>query len=106
MLYAYIINFFVTRKYRKFQKIDESNNVNIDVNIDGVNLHIFQTTWGISIKLSEEMWLVIVLNIIKKTMASSSLYKIHFWKKKQGGQIDPPSSLRVKKQAIIKVPLL
>ena len=49
---------------------------------------------------------MIVLNIIKKPWLHPHSRRYVFEKKKQGGQIDPPSSLRVKKQAIIKVPLL
>ena len=55
LLYADVISFFVTRKYKKIRKIDEN------INIDGVNLHISWTTWEILMKFSGKMWLIIIL---------------------------------------------
>ena len=36
------------------------------VNIDGESLHIYWTTWGILMKSSREIWLMIILKITKK----------------------------------------
>ena len=36
-------------------------------NIDRENLNISWTTWGISIKFSGKMWLIILLKVTKKT---------------------------------------
>ena len=35
------------------------------VNMDGENLHIIWTTWGISIKFSAKMWLMAILKVTK-----------------------------------------
>ena len=43
------------------------------VNIDGENLYIFWTAWGISMKFSGKMWLAIILKVTKKTKVSPSL---------------------------------
>ena len=53
LLYADVINFFVTRKC---QKTRESG---ANVNIEQENFHIFWTTWGTSMKFSGKMWLSI-----------------------------------------------
>ena len=57
------------------------------------NLRIFWTIWGISIKFSEKMWLMIISKV-------QSLWKVHFLKiHREWSQIDlpppppPPSSL-------------
>ena len=57
------------------------------VDIDGENLHIFGTTWGISIKFSEKMWLMIILKVTKKQAFNRSLEDT-FFKKPQGGRVD------------------
>ena len=36
------------------------------INIDVENLHTLWTTWGISMKFSEKMWLIIILKVSKK----------------------------------------
>ena len=36
------------------------------VNIENENLHIFWTTWGISMKFSGKTWLMIILKVTKK----------------------------------------
>ena len=57
------------------------------VNNEVKNLHIFWTTSGISMKFSETACLMIALKVTKNS-ASSSLRKIHFFEKTQGGQYD------------------
>ena len=52
-----VISLFVTKKCQKIPKTDES--------IDGENLHIFWTTWVISMKFSGKMSLMIILEVIK-----------------------------------------
>ena len=56
-------------------------------NIDRAILHIFWTIWGISMKFSGKMWLMII-KVTKKHSFTLSL-KDTFFKKPQGGQIDP-----------------
>ena len=50
--------------------------------IDREILHIFWITWGISIKFSGNMWLMIVLKVTKKQ-----------GKPQGGGQIDHPLAI-------------
>ena len=54
----------MSKKSKKLMKI---------VNIEGENLHIFWTTWGISIKLSGKMWLMIMLKVTKNKGFTLSL---------------------------------
>ena len=63
LLYAGNISLFATKKYEKLIKI---------VNINEENLHIFWTTWGISMKFSAKMCLTITLRL-QKTRALPSL---------------------------------
>ena len=63
------------KKSKKLMKI---------VDNDGENLHIFGTTWEISIKFSEKMWLMIILKVTKKQAFTRSLEDT-FFKKPQGG---------------------
>ena len=56
-------------------------------NIDREILHIFWTTWGISIKFSEKMWFLITLKVIKNKGFTLSLEYTFF--EKPGCQIDP-----------------
>ena len=42
-------------------------------NIDGENLHIFWTTWVISMKFSGKMWVMIVLKVTKYQALNLSL---------------------------------
>ena len=51
LLYADIINFFVTRKSQKNRKIYEN------INIERENIHLFWTTWRVLMKFSGKMWL-------------------------------------------------
>ena len=52
--------------------------------IEGENLHIFWTTWGISMKLSGNMWLMIILKVPTKQDFTLSPEDI-FLKKTHGG---------------------
>ena len=54
--YADVIGFFVTRKCQKPKNCWKWKSMKI-VNIDGKNLYLFWTTWGISVKFSEKIWL-------------------------------------------------
>ena len=54
------------------------------VNIDRENLHIFWTTWVISVKISENMWLVTILKVTKNQGFTLSLEET-FLEKPQGG---------------------
>ena len=91
------------------------------VNIEGANLHIFWTTWGVSMTFSGKIWLMVILKKVTKNQASLSLSLLSlclsllslclslslsqsvclsvslsledtFWEKPQGGS---PSLLRV-----------
>ena len=64
-------------------------------NIDREIPHIFWMTWGMSLKFSEKMYLMIILKVTKKQ--GFPLYlEDTFFKKPQGGQIDPPAVLGLK----------
>ena len=52
-------------------------------NIDREFLHIFWATWGISMKFSEKMWIMIILKVTKNQGFSLSLEDT-FFKKLQG----------------------
>ena len=67
------------------------------VNIEENHLHIFWTTWGISIKFSEKIWLKIILKVTKKQGIILCLKNafLEIWQK-GGGQTDPPGLFRVK----------
>ena len=54
------------------------------VNIDGENLHIFWTTWVISMKLSGMMHLTIILKVTKN-QDFTTLYGNHIFEKTTGG---------------------
>ena len=73
--------FFATRKCQKIQTIDENS-------IEEENLHICWTCWGISMKFSGKMSLIIILKLTKNQHSNRSL-KSTFLEKPQGGQIDP-----------------
>ena len=51
--------------------------------IDRKRLHIFWTTWGISMKFSEKMWLTVILKITRKQGFALSFFT--FFEKPQGG---------------------
>ena len=71
-------------------------------NIDGKNLHIFWTTWGIlMMTFSGKMWLMIILKLkLKKNKKKQGLIlslKNTFLEKPGGEcQTEPPSLLRIK----------
>ena len=54
-------------------------------------LHIFWTTWEISMKLSEEMWFIIILKVKKKQSFTLSLENT-FFEKQYGCLLPPPYS--------------
>ena len=60
-------------------------------NIDRENLHIFWTKWGISMKFSGNMWLMIILKVTKNP-EFHSLFRRKILKKPH----DPPSRFWVK----------
>ena len=59
------------------------------VNIDRENLHIFWITWGISMKFSGKIWLMIILKFTKNQSFTLSLEDT-FLEKPQGGSSWPP----------------
>ena len=61
--------------------------------IDREILHIFWITWGISIKFSGNMWLMIVLKVTKKQGFTLTLEDTFFGKPQGGGQIDHPLAI-------------
>ena len=69
------------------------------VNIDGENLHIFWTTWGIlMMTFSGKMWLMIILKLKLKKKQGLILSLKNTFLEKPGGecQTEPPSLLRIK----------
>ena len=59
-------------------------------NIDRKSLHIFWTTWEISMKSSQKVLVTIILKVTKKqgyTLSSENI----FLEKPHGGQTDPPA---------------
>ena len=71
------------------------------VNIFGENLHVFWTSWGISMKFLGKMWLIIILKITKNQGFILSLEDTFLENYKNGGaELTPnpsftPSLLRV-----------
>ena len=62
-------------------------------NIDRESLHIFWTTWEISMKFSGKVCLVIILKVTKNQGFTLSLWDTFFEKPQGGGrQIDSPPS--------------
>ena len=64
-------------------------------NIDREVFHIFWTTWGISMKFSGKMWLMIILKVTKSHTLS---FEHTFFEKPQGGGAwsnRPPTRFRV-----------
>ena len=80
--------FLVTKNVKNFFKMMKI------VNIHGENLRIFWTTWGISMKFSGKIWLMIIL---KATKMQDFIFSLEdtFLEKPQRGQIDPPILFRV-----------
>ena len=68
------------------------------VNIDGENLHIFWTTWGIlMMTFSGKMWLTIILKLKFKKKGLILSLKNTFLEKPGGEcQTEPPRLLRIK----------
>ena len=60
-------------------------------NINREILHIFWTTWGILMKFSGKMWLMIILKVTKNHGFTLSL-EDKFFEKPQGVKMTPPSS--------------
>ena len=60
-------------------------------NIDREILHIFWTTWGISMKFSGKMCLMIILKVTKNQGFTLSLEDTFFEKPQGGGEIDHPT---------------
>ena len=54
------------------------------VNIDGENHQIFWTTWGILVKFSGNVWIMIILKLKKKTGPHPLSLKHTFLKKPDG----------------------
>ena len=67
-------------------------------NIDRENLLIFWTTWGISIKFSGKMWLMIILRVTKKQGLALSLEDTFYEKPQRCSNWTPhPGRVRVNK---------
>ena len=66
---------------------------------DEENNHIFWTSWGISVKFSGKILLMIILKVIKNQGFTLFLEDTYSGKSQRRGQIDslPPSRLKVKK---------
>ena len=62
-------------------------------NIDGEILHIFWTTWVISMKFWGKMWLMTIK--VTKSQGFTLSLEDTFFEKPQGCQIDSPSHFRV-----------
>ena len=56
------------------------------VNVDRENLHIFRTTWGISMKFSQNIWLMIILKVTKNQGYILCLEKTFLEKPQAGGR--------------------
>ena len=59
-------------------------------NIDREILRNFWTTWGISMKISRNMWLMIILKITKRQGLAPTIQDIFFEKPQRRGPIDLP----------------
>ena len=85
---AEIISFFVTRKCQK-----NPENQWKSMKIATVNreiIHNFWTTWGVSIKFSWKMWIMIILKVTKKQGLTLSLEDTFFAKRQGGSNSLPP----------------
>ena len=68
------------------------------VNIEGENLHVFWTIWGMSMKYSGKTWLMIILKVTKKQSLTLFLSRKHtFWKNHRVWPKLTPSLFKVKK---------
>ena len=92
LLCAEVISFFATRKWQKKpRKTDET------VNTERENLHNFWTAWGISMKFSGKIRLMIILKVEKETGLHPLYTKFIFRETTWGGiQTDTTSHFSVK----------
>ena len=79
--------------YLQWRNVKKSKQLMKLANIDKENLHIFQTTWGSSMKFSGKMCLVIILKVTKKQGFTTSLENTVLKKPQGGGQNYPTPSL-------------
>ena len=87
-----VIFFFLTRKCQK-----KSKKMITIVNVDGENLHIFWTAWGIATKFSEKMWFMIILLKVTKKPGLHLHSKRGILEKPQAWVELNPSYLKIKK---------
>ena len=66
------------------------------VNIEEENLHIFWTSWGISMKVSGKMWVMRILKVTKKQGSILSLKNTFLEKPHGEGSNSSPNIFRVK----------
>ena len=67
----------MAKKFKKLMKI---------VNIDKENVHSLRTTWGLSMKFSGKMCLMIILKVTKMPGLYPLCRKCRFEKKQSGGE--------------------
>ena len=91
---ADVISFFVRRKCHKNPE-NQWKSMKI-ANINREILHNFSTTWGVSIKFSWKMWLMIILKITKNRV-SPSLRRYIFCKTTGWVKLTPPAILGLNK---------
>ena len=85
---AEVISFFVTRKCQK-----NPENQWKSMKIATVNreiIHNFWTTWGVSIKFSWKMWIMIILKVTKKTGFDPLFRRYIFCKTTGWVKLTPP----------------
>ena len=70
--------------YLQQGNLKRSNKFISIVNIEEETLHVFWTTWGIQMKRSGKMWLMIILKFTKNHSFTISQENT-FFKKQQGG---------------------
>ena len=71
------------------------------LNIDGGNLHLSWTIWGISMKFSGKMWLMIILKVTKHQGFTLSLEDAFSEKPQEGiklSSLPSPNLLRIKRE--------
>ena len=83
----FLSNKEMSKKSKKMIKI---------VNVDGENLHIFWTAWGIATKFSEKMWFMIILLKVTKKPGLHPHSKRGILEKPQAWVELNPSYLKVK----------
>ena len=82
LLYAYVLSFFATRKCQKNQNIDQNSYTNEE------NLHVFQTSRGISMTFLGKMYSYDDIKSHKKSVLYPVSRKCCFGKTTLRGQID------------------